>query len=711
MTGMTAVAQPLAQQPWTAPHEGWWELLRAELTLAPERTARMVRMTVLVMLAVLISMALRVPQAAISTYMIFFATREDRPASIKTGIGLLVAVTGAVLLGLLVLCFTFGEPLLRLAAIATLSFGAMYVLRSSPKLGMLGFALGFIGMIFLVYVDIFPSPEVLVRAVCWIWVVLAYPFTLVILSEGLFGDDPEALLRRGLSRRVIAVADLLEATPEEAARARRRVDGLERLGTEGLLPYAARGPAGLVPLRTRVVGEVQTLLVIARQLAPVADASSVRSLRQAAVACRHLGERILGEKGTSLPSPPVPAAEDLTGADAATLAVVLPLLAAVKTLALAVDELRDPARVPATPPAPPVPPTPAEQEERRVEALQFAAKVTLAALSAYILYTALDWNGIHTALITCFFVASESVGATIHKFTLRLTGAVVGGAVGILSLIFVVPHLDSGGGLAVFVGAVTLLAAWFSTASQRVSYAGWQFAFAFYLVVLQGFERSTKLVGARDRALGIILGNILITLVFTRLWPVRLAPRIADGISRALDALADLVSVEAGQPESPARSAQLEQAFFTGLYKAQQWAFFGRFEVGGKAAASMLPVLSSLYLPARALNLSASSEILTEPALPEAERWRVETVEALRRKVAAQLRDLSGAIREGRTPTNHEGKDAFEGPRRSFAAVSDAGLRKVLAPVRLKLEWLGMIGESLESLVRPAGAVAQGGVR
>jgi multidrug resistance protein MdtO len=712
MTGMTTIAQPLAPQPWTAPREGWWELLRAELTLAPERTARMVRMTVMVMGVVLISMALRVPEAAISTYMIFFATREDGPSSVKTGIGLIVAVTAAVLLGLLMLSFTYGEPSLRLAAIATLSFGAMYVARTSPKLGMLGFALGFVATMFLVYVDIFPTPEVMTRAVCWLWVILAYPFALVALCEAVFGDDPEVLLRRGLSRRLVALADLLEATPEEAGPARRRVERLERIGTEGLGPYAARGPAALVPLRGRVVGEVQTLLVIASRLPPVPAAPSVRtSLRQAAVACRHLGQTILGEKGIELSSPTVPVVEDPGGTDAASLAVVLPLLASIRTLALTVDKLRAPGLVPATPPAPAIPPTPAEQEERRVEALHFAAKVTLAAITAYVLYTALDWNGIHTALITCFFVAQESVGATIHKFTLRLTGAVVGGAVGILSLILVIPRLDSGGGLAVFVGAVTLLAAWFSTGSQRISYAGWQFAFAFYLVVLHGFERGTKLVGARDRALGIILGNILVTLVFTHLWPVRLAPRITDGISRALDALADLLSVEVGKPESQAHSTQLEQAFFSGLNKAQQWAFLGRFEPGAKSGASMLPALSSLYLPARALSLSASDETLTDQALPEAERWRVDTVESLRRTVAVRLRDISSAVREGRTPTSHDARDAFEGPRRSFAAVREAGLRKRLAPVRLRLEWLGMIGESLESLVRSGGAAAAGGVR
>src|SRR5262249_28910141 len=162
---------------------------------------------------------------------------------------------------------------------------------------------------------------------------------------------------------------------------------------------------------------------------------------------------------------------------------------------------------------------------------------------------------------TCFFVAQESVGATIHKFTLRFVGAVIGGALGILSLILILPHLDSGGGLAVLVGVVTLLAAWFGSGSQRISYAGWQIAIAFYLVTLNSFTRTTKLVGARDRALGVLLGNVLISIAFVYLWPVKVAPKIADGVSRALDALADLISIEGGGPESQARSDQLQQAF------------------------------------------------------------------------------------------------------------------------------------------------------
>src|SRR5215470_18814922 len=99
---MSATAQQLGQ-PVAAPFHGVWELVRDELMLAPERTARMVRMSVLAMLVVLISMALRVPECAISTYMIFFVTKDDAASSVKSGIGLIVAVTLAVLVGLVVL--------------------------------------------------------------------------------------------------------------------------------------------------------------------------------------------------------------------------------------------------------------------------------------------------------------------------------------------------------------------------------------------------------------------------------------------------------------------------------------------------------------------------------------------------------------------------------------------------------------------------------
>jgi len=716
MTGMVDHAKPGL---WSPSGEGLWEILRAELTLAPERTARMARMTVLVMLVVLISMALRVPEAAVSAYMIFFASRDDAPSTVKNGIALIVAITGAILIGLLLLSFTEGEPSLRLGGMALLTLGAMYASRRSPTIGLLGYAVGFIITMFLAYGDAFPipqfpTPEKLVRVICWFWVILAYPSALIILCESTFGARPEVLLRRGLAARLTAVGSFLEATPEDPQRTRRRVERLEQVGVESLAPFTAHGPPGLAPLRRSLVGEVQSLLVIARQTPPLPETSPLRALlRQAGATCGRLAQALLDEKDLGVEPPADPDAEEIRhrvgDADAPAAAAVLSVLDSVRTLAMGMAQLREGSSSPPPPPATAPPPSPLELAAQKQEALQYACKVTLAAMTAYILYTALDWRGIHTAIITCFFIAQNSIGATIHKSTMRFTGALIGGALGIASLVFVLPRLDSGGALALLCGAVTLLATWFATGSERISYCGWQIALAFYLTVLQGFSRTTKMVTARDRILGILIGNLLMSIVFLYLWPVRQGPKVQQGIGRALDALAGLLSLEGAGHEAEARGAQLEQAFVGGLEKAGEVAFFGRFEAGGTDRARMLPPLSGLLIPVRALSLATPGEGQTAASLPETERWRVETVTALRRALAQRVSELAAAVREGRAPSLPEGKDAFAGPLRSFDAVSDPALRKIEAPLRMRLHWLGMIGERLEVLWGLSGRIALSG--
>src|SRR6266513_1423525 len=59
--------------------------------------------------------------------------------------------------------------------------------------------------------------------------------------------------------------------------------------------------------------------------------------------------------------------------------------------------------------------------------VHFALKVTLAAMFCYILYSAIDWSGIHTAFITCTFISLETSGATSHKGVLRIVGCLIGG--------------------------------------------------------------------------------------------------------------------------------------------------------------------------------------------------------------------------------------------------------------------------------------------
>jgi uncharacterized membrane protein YccC len=151
--------------------------------------------------------------------------------------------------------------------------------------------------------------------------------------------------------------------------------------------------------------------------------------------------------------------------------------------------------------------------------VHFALKVTLAAMTCYLLYTGVDWPGIHTSFITCCFISLESIGATLHKGALRLAGCACGGLLGFLSIIYLIPHVESIVSLSLLIAAVAAVAGWVAAGSERIAYAGLQIALAFYMCVLQDLEPDTDFVKIRDRIVGIVLGIAVTTFVFKYLWP------------------------------------------------------------------------------------------------------------------------------------------------------------------------------------------------
>ena len=153
------------------------------------------------------------------------------------------------------------------------------------------------------------------------------------------------------------------------------------------------------------------------------------------------------------------------------------------------------------------------------EHLRFALKGCLAASCCYVIYNALDWPGISTAVTTCLLTALSTIGSSRQKQVLRLAGAIVGGfGIGMGAQTFILPYIDSITGFLVLFIVVTALSSWILTSSPRLSYFGVQVALAFYLVHLQEFTIQTSLSVARDRVVGILLGLFMMWLVFDRVW-------------------------------------------------------------------------------------------------------------------------------------------------------------------------------------------------
>ncbi len=151
--------------------------------------------------------------------------------------------------------------------------------------------------------------------------------------------------------------------------------------------------------------------------------------------------------------------------------------------------------------------------------VHFALKVTFAAMFCYIVYEAIDWSGIHTAFITCTFIALESTEATLYKGTLRIVGCVIGGALALFSIVFLMPHMETIASLVVLIACAAAIAGWVATGSEQISYAGLQIAFAFFYSVFQGYAPDTDLDNVRDRVVGILFGLLVTAFVFNYIWP------------------------------------------------------------------------------------------------------------------------------------------------------------------------------------------------
>ncbi len=683
----------LAQASWAPARWPFLRFLHDELTLGPGRWQRMLRITVLVSIVTVVSNALRVPELAISAFVIFMISGSDVATTVRGGIGGIVAVTIAIALTLVFFMLTASEPALRLPLMACGIFVFFYFMKVSA-LGPVAFLVGFVSAYALTLFDRVPSPELLTRGSLWIWVCVVYPIALLIILDVAVGRRPEQVFRDGIAERLEAAAGFLSAPGNDDSAERLRVERFEREGSGDVSRYVNAGPRSGAAARAAIVRQVDLLMLLLRELPAGAKSApeTRKALARAGEECLEarkalfgdaalLARAALGERGTP----------DVDTSSPAALAVVLPLLQCVQELRLTILVARHPlaSEHRGKPGAEASHPTAGASPSKKSEALRFAAKVTLASMTAYVLYTSLKWSGIHTAMLTTFFVAQDTVGATIHRFTLRITGAIVGATLGILSIVFVLPQLESIGGLVVLVAIVTLFSAWIATGSQAISYAGMQVAFAFYLTVLQGFSRTSKMVVGRDRVIGILLGNLIVYVVFTKLWPVRIKPTVRQALSRAVEALAATLRL-ASEPGPRARLREAETAFHTNLGAALQYAPFRHLEPGDDDRWSLIPAIESLFVRTHAI----VHQRLDLRALPPAARDALST---RGESEAKWLSDLATALAAPRAIPAFQ-PDAAAAEKLQHL-VGDSGTENgSAAALRLRVEWLGLLDEEIERM-------------
>lgn len=487
------------------PRDAFSTLLRDELSLTPERWRAIARIVTATVIVVVVAMTFQIPLPAYVVYIVFLVSQADAASTLMTAAGGLLASSFAVVASLLFYVFDASEPALRLPLLALSAFAGMFLSRTS-KLGPVAFLGGYVLVLSQTLLDDIPAPEPLVHQLLWLWVIVAVPMGVTVLVNLLFGESPVALSRTRATRLLDRLAGRIENPGSDHAQdLRGEFLALGDLGNKAMvwdkrLKAYAQEDARLIALLL----EIESL---ARSLPTSLDAE-VRQALGAVI--REAGQRFVRRRA-GMPSP-----EGM---------IELPRMPSdcpsATALRLALQELRE--RASGHRPEYDDPPPKTARFLLLPDAFRdrsharFALKVMLAVLASYATYTLLDWPGIRTAVTTCFFVSLTTFGESIHKFTLRVTGAIVGGLLAGLCIVFVLPSMSDIGELCLLIAVVSAFSAWISTGGEAIAYAGMQIAFAFFLGVLQGYGPASDLTVLRDRIVGILIGNAWVTLIFLSL--------------------------------------------------------------------------------------------------------------------------------------------------------------------------------------------------
>ncbi|MGF6709507.1 multidrug resistance protein MdtO [Luteibacter sp. W1I16] len=506
---------------------GFYEFLRLELRPNAGRVRSVLRMALACSLTVVLAMVFQVPLPAYMAYVVLLISRDEVAGTLVTALGGLAAASLAVALSLLFYIVDASEPALRIVLLAASTFTGIFVARTFA-LGPIVFLGAFVLVLSQTLLDDVPSPEVMTHFVLWLWMVVAIPVVVTVVINLAVGTSPVVALRQ----RTREFTDELASRIEAGASAPLGRCGESLAAIMALLPRAQSWDRSLKPYDQadrQVLSTLAEILMLTRL--PPQDTSSGYRLAFANCLRASVGRWMTASDRDPVARPYF-ATERMDPTEAALAHALLQLDQQITRRETGMSVSGSPSPRPRW--IPDAFTNPAH--------VQFALKVTVAVVAAYVTYTLLVWPGIRTAVTTCFFVALSSLGETMHKLTLRLLGALMGGLLAGLCIVFVIPLLTDIGQLAVLIATAAMVFGWVASSSERIAYAGLQMAFAFFLGVLQDYGPPTDLTVLRDRLVGIFIGNLWMSIVFSALWPVTTATLMRRALTTALHVAANVLA-------------------------------------------------------------------------------------------------------------------------------------------------------------------------
>lgn len=539
------------------PGNRFLQLLRGELAPSPGRWRATLRITLACVAASFPVMAFHLHLALIVMILMFLVAKEDTTTTL---LGTVLGIIGITIgCGLLLLTYVLVTDLTWLRVLLVPTFIALGLfINRILTLGPMGSAIGLPLAMGMIVPDIIPSTEFLTRFPFYVWWAAVLGLSVNLAVQYLLNPErAQAVLARGLLSRLDAVQSVLLAL---AGKERRQFSGsLARFALEGaaeqlhLLKLASVAEPFLKNHHPEVGAHiilvdrlVTAACVLEEQGVTLPNEAIEARLRRLADALTTWREAILERRWPQLREPP--------DSDKSA-SVASPMLSEMERVLHLVSKAGGaeglPAELKAAPEALKGGTVVADAFRNRAY-VHFAIKGALAGFICYLIFTLTAYQAIYTSVITCVVCSLSTIGASVQKGILRLTGSAVGGVLGVITLTCIFPYLDSIGGFWFPFAAVTGLAAYVTFSSPALSYGGYQIGLAFYKCVLQSYGPYTELRVVRDRLFGILLGLTVFGLINNWLWPVKAVETTRAKLASVLKTLAKLARLpdEGGEPAS-----------------------------------------------------------------------------------------------------------------------------------------------------------------
>src|SRR5882724_2995798 len=572
--------------PWLSTSR-FWELLWREMAPTPERWAAALRITLSCLICTVPVMAFHLQQPLIVMILMFAISKEDTTTTL---LGTIIGIVGFTIgcAGLLVffLCALDLEWLRVLAVPAFITLGLF--LNRAVTLGPLGTAISLPLAMGMITPDTVSSPEYLNRYPFYFWWAGVLGLSVNLAVQYLLNPKTSHwVLVHGMAARLDAVEAMLR---------RRAMEETRQMSRSSISSFAFTGAAEQLRL-LKLAGIVEPLLkqrqlqftaeiILMDRLVTAAAAlenwpaaggndSEKRRLLRVADACALWRSAMRENHAPNLSTLPP---EERSGDPRHE---ALPLLAEMEHVVQLLPQAYHADKLPEELGLPPARKGGAFAPDAftNPEYIHFAVKGALAGFICYLIFTMFAYQGIYTSVITCVVCSLSTIGASVQKGILRLAGAVVGGLLGVVALVYFFPHLDSLGGFWFPFGAVTALAAYVHFGGPSISYCGFQIGIAFFKCALQSYGTYTELRVVRDRFVGIALGLTVFGFINSRLWPVSALKTMRAKLADILHLLARLASLPDADI-SPAPS--LAEAYALRLQAYKDFATVAELQEGSK---------------------------------------------------------------------------------------------------------------------------------